>query len=208
MEFLRGWIINIVVTIILVIIIEIIMPGGSTRKYISLVTGLMVMFVIINPFVGLMAGEYELDIRVHEMSRAIAMRDIQYQAENLEEGSREDLILLYKTNLEQEMARQVINTGMAEEARVQAEINEDYGSKDFGSIIGIRALVTGIHEDETESGIQKVEKITVKVGTDRGGTAVETVSPGSGTAEEIKDLLAGTYSLPKEMVDVIIQGSE
>ena len=208
MQFFEGWVLNIVAAIIFVIIIEIILPGGSTRKYISLVTGLMVMFVIINPFVHLMSGGYDLDLVSSEMSRAIAVRDVENQAKKLKEGSREGLTVLYKNNLEQGVARQVIDAGFAGQVRANVEVDENYESESFGSILGIRVVVddTGQKED---AGIKKVDRITVKVFKDtEEENAVEAAGTDSDLAEEIKGFLSQIYGLPGQRIDVTLRGED
>lgn len=208
MEFLRGWIFNIVATIIFVIIVEIILPSGSTRKYIGLVTGLMVMFVIINPFVNLISGEYDLDVRVQQVSRAIALRDVQNQVESFEKGNREGIVMLYKNNLEQQIKSQLVERGLAKEVWVQVEIDENYGSEEFGRLIGIRAVIADAADGEDES-IKKVDKVTVRVSeAGKDGQVIETVSANSVQTTEIVHFLADTYELPAEGVEVTLQGLE
>ena len=96
MEFLRNWVVTIVITMIFVTIVEIMMPSGSTRKYISLVIGLMVMFVIINPVLTLMAGDFDFGSRVYETSRSIALGDVNPQDGQIGKQRQEGVIKLYK----------------------------------------------------------------------------------------------------------------
>ena len=198
MEFLRNWVVNIVITMIFVTIVEIMMPSGSTRKYISLVIGLMVMFVIINPVLTLMAGDFDFGSRVYETSRSIALGDVNYRMGKLENSSREGVIKLYKNSLEQQIAKDIENKGLG---KVQAEvrIEERHDAQDFGSITGIRVLIIDT-ADKDGAGNRKVDRIKVKVGD---GTGQPGIHDGS-MQQEIAKYLAGTYQLPEERIEVVL----
>ena len=199
MGFLGDWVKNIVITMIFVTIVEIMMPSGSTRKYISLVIGLMVMFVIINPFLTLMAGEFDFGSRVYETSRSIAMGDVNYRMGKLENSSREGVIRLYKSSLERQIEKDIENKGLGV-VQAEVKIEERHDAQDFGSITGIRVVITGTAEKDTAGGIEKIDRITVKVGDDTGQPGIHDRS----VQQEIAKYLAGMYQLPEERIEVVL----
>lgn len=199
MEFLRDWVVNIVITMIFVTIVEIMMPGGSTRKYISLVIGLMVMFVIINPVLILMAGDFDFGSRVYETSRSIALGDVNYRMSKLENSSREGVIKLYKSSLEQQIKKDIEDKGLRE-VQAEVEIEERHDAQDFGSITGIRVVITGTADKDRAGGIKKVDRITVKAGDETGQPGIHDGS----MRQEIAKYLAGTYQLPEESIEVVL----
>jgi stage III sporulation protein AF len=199
MEFLRDWVVNIVITMIFVTIVEIMMPGGSTRKYISLVIGLMVMFVIINPVLILMAGDFDFGSRVYETSRSIALGDVNYRMSKLENSSREGVIKLYKSSLEQQIKKDIEDKGLGE-VQAEVEIEERHDAQDFGSITGIRVVITGTADKDRAGGIKKVDRITVKAGDETGQPGIHDGS----MRQEIAKYLAGTYQLPEESIEVVL----
>ncbi|NLZ91103.1 MAG: stage III sporulation protein AF [Clostridiales bacterium] len=199
MEFLRNWVVTIVITMIFVTIVEIMMPSGSTRKYISLVIGLMVMFVIINPVLTLMAGDFDFGSRVYETSRSIALGDVNYRMGRLENSSREGVIKLYKSSLEQQIEKDIENKGLGK-VQAEVEIEERQDAEDFGSITGIRVVITDTADKDRAGEIEKVDRITVKVGDDTGQLGIHEES----MQKEIAKYLAGTYQLPEERVEVVL----
>ena len=50
---LNNWTENIIIAVIISIIIEMILPEGNNKKYVKVVTGLYILYVIINPILGL-----------------------------------------------------------------------------------------------------------------------------------------------------------
>ncbi|NLO25927.1 MAG: stage III sporulation protein AF [Clostridiales bacterium] len=200
MGFLRDWVINIVLTMIFVTIVEIMMPGGSTRKYIGLVIGLMVMFVIISPFVTIMAGDFDLGQSVFEVSRSIQLRDVSLKVNKLEQGNREGIVKLYKGNLEEQIKGDLQNSGLDGEFYVEVEIDEQYDKEYFGSITGIRVVIQDGAEHGPSEGIKKVEKVVVQVDTGDGGTQ----EGGGSQYREVAEYLARTYNVPQYRIDIVV----
>lgn len=206
MGFLREWILNIVVTMIFVTIVEILMPSGSTRKYISLVIGLMVMFVIISPFVSIMAGEFDLGLSIQEASRAISLRDVSMQVKSLEEGNKEGIVTLYKSNLAKQIEDDIVNAGLAERVQAEVVVNGEYGTDSFGSITGIRVVIMETSKADTQDGVIKVEKVEVKVDTHSDEQqAAEPTKQKEQRQQQTAEFLADTYNLPVESIEIVLQ---
>jgi stage III sporulation protein AF len=194
---------------IFVTFIEIMVPEGSMRKYINLVVGLLVMIVIINPFLNLLASDFDMGSKILEMSRAIDLKDTKLQAENLETGQRENIVRVYKNRLEEQIARQVMETNLTASVRAEVFIDEDYESEGFGNIESIRVIVLNAEQNEKKSGKVEVDKVEIKINTKSHENAVSIVSQHKGTIEQdISDYLAGIYGISPDNIDVIIQKPE
>lgn len=194
---------------IFVTFIEIMVPEGSMRKYINLVVGLLVMIVIINPFLNLLASDFDMGSKILEMSRAIDLKDTKLQAENLETGQRENIVRVYKNRLEEQIARQVMETNLTASVRAEVFIDEDYESEGFGNIESIRVIVLNAEQNEKKSGKVEVDKVEIKINTKSDENAVSIVSQHKGRIEQdISDYLAGIYGISPDSIDVIIQKPE
>lgn len=51
-EFLKAWCEEIIVSVIVAIIIEMFVPQGNIKKYVRVVIGIYIVFVIINPIIS------------------------------------------------------------------------------------------------------------------------------------------------------------
>jgi len=51
LEFLKDWIGNIVTVTVIMVIIEIMLPSGKTKKFINVVSGFIILAVIMNPVI-------------------------------------------------------------------------------------------------------------------------------------------------------------
>lgn len=204
MNFLKNWVINIVTTMVFVTIIEIMMPEGSTRKYARLVTGLMVMFVIINPLMNIMAGDFNLGQSVLETSRSIQLKDVSAKIERLEQGNRESISKLYKTNLEEQIKKDVEDNGPVEVIAVEVETDAQYDSGYFGKLISMRVVVQDQEYGKLPQGSTKVERIEIDVDTEP--TRVTRLRNAAGF-QDLRELLARTYNVPKDGVTIeLLQG--
>jgi len=52
-EKLKLWTGNIIVAVVISIVIDLILPSGNNRKYVKVITGLYILYVIINPILNL-----------------------------------------------------------------------------------------------------------------------------------------------------------
>lgn len=50
--FLRNWCEQIIISIFISIIIEMLIPAGNKKKYVKVVVGIYIMFVILNPIIS------------------------------------------------------------------------------------------------------------------------------------------------------------
>lgn len=64
MEFISNWIQGIIVAVIIATIIEMILPNGTSKKYIKVVIGIYVLFSIISPIIEKFAKK---DIDINEV---------------------------------------------------------------------------------------------------------------------------------------------
>lgn len=53
---------SIIIAIIFVIIIEMLLPNGANKKYVQMISGIYLMFTILNPFLGLFNKEIDIDL--------------------------------------------------------------------------------------------------------------------------------------------------
>jgi len=204
-EFLKNWIINIVVTMIFVVFVEILMPNSSMRKYIDFVMGLLVMLVILSPLINVAAGNFNMGSKILEVSGAINAMDVQMQLDKIKKGQEEGIVKTYKKKLEKQIEEQIMRIGLAENARAEVYIDDSYGTETFGTITAIRVTVMNGGNDSAEQAVQKVD-IKVEITGDQQTTG-EVSSQDEQLKEKISGYLADLYTLSPENVEVIFKES-
>lgn len=60
-EFLRSWVLNIVIIIIFITITDVVLPEGNIKKYVRVIIGTFVLLTIIKPFINItdIANDFE-----------------------------------------------------------------------------------------------------------------------------------------------------
>ena len=51
---IKNWCEGIIIAIIISIIVELLLPNGNNRKYVKVVSGIYIMFVILNPLLEML----------------------------------------------------------------------------------------------------------------------------------------------------------
>ncbi len=203
MDHLRNWIINIVITMIFVVFIEILMPSSNMRKYINFVVGLLVMLVILGPLLNIASGDFSMSGKILEVSGVIDAKDVRYQLDKIEEGHKEGIVRTYKHKLQEQISNQIRSAGLAKNVDAEVFIDEEYGSESFGTITGIRVIVREGGSTESGQPVQKVE-IRVDIEEDR-ETAGVLSHQDRQLRENISAYLADLYNLSPENIDIVLE---
>ena len=109
-EFLRNWCEELIVGVFLIIIIEMFVPNGNIKKYVKVISGIYIIFIILNPILSNL-GSVDLN--------EIFSNSEVYAEENFE-SSQDELQNLYAKAIENEIENEFSNI---EDVRV--EFTED-----------------------------------------------------------------------------------
>lgn len=121
MEKVKLWTENIIIVVIISIIIEMIMPEGNSKKYVKVVSGIYLLYVIINPILSLNLDDFN---NVAESLIGNETIEISSQTESVAET--------YVLSLESSIKSQIEELGYSVES-VTITLTSDYS--DFESVI-------------------------------------------------------------------------
>ena len=93
---IKTWVENIIIVVIISIIIEMILPEGNNKKYVKVVSGLYILYVIINPILGLKST-----IDLSELTNLIS------NSETTETYSETDIADTYILSLQSSLKSQI-----------------------------------------------------------------------------------------------------
>lgn len=133
MEWLRQWILAIAGTIIIGSLCDIVVPEGSIRKYVRLVTGLMLTLAVISPFANVSVDELE-----NFEERQTRRRAVEFQ-NSLGERERFDVIRIYRSKLCDSIKKEIQITE-DENIEIKIEVEED-DEKRFGEIKEVSVII-------------------------------------------------------------------
>lgn len=171
LEFLRGWIINIVTISLILILFEIIVPAGKIKKIITLVSGFVLLIAVINPFLQLKNRNFDLSEAVQSDSFYIDRKEVENSSKLLEETQAKQIAEIYKKKLTARIEEEANRLEGITESKATVEINEDYNSEKFGEITKISVQIKKASEKGEEKKkiepVVTVEKIDINAGLNK-----------------------------------------
>jgi stage III sporulation protein AF len=203
---MKGWIINIVTTMVFVAFVEVLLPGGNMRKYVNLVIGLLVMLVIISPLIHLSAGSYNLGIDIFNKGYAIELRDANLLLNNVRHEQRESITKIYRDKVQRQIQEHVERLYPGSRAAAEVYINEDYDSESYGSVLGIRVVLSPSEEARNvENGIE-IGRIIVDIDEKNPQDTVEVLSREHDLVRaDIAGYLSEIYRIPGDQIEIIFK---
>ncbi|MBE7011559.1 MAG: hypothetical protein E7415_02680 [Ruminococcaceae bacterium] len=136
MEGVKEWCIRVVGILILAVMCEGILPSGDVKKYVRILTGLILTIFIANP----VADGFKTDFFIDENEQTV-----DFEAEKMEEKERENVLRLYKANLEKKMNEDLSSVIDNCEFEFQIEV-ESGNMSEFGKIKGV--IITVLTKEE------------------------------------------------------------
>lgn len=120
-EFISEWLKEIVVLFIIVTLMDMMLPRGNMKRYINFIVGLLIIFVVINPFLRLSEINMDMDHNNENFQENMLSSDelsaIQAnQAKKIYEVSiKEDIKNYIESNSEYEVSEVTLITNVEEE---------------------------------------------------------------------------------------------
>ena len=191
-SFISSWAQQIIFAVIIGVIIQMLLPGGKSKKYIKIVIGVYVLFSVISPVVGknidMDFGNYSLEIETNTVL-----------SENNTENSINEI---YKTNLKQDIISKLQNKGYGCES-VEIEVVENYEIEKI-TIKGIYEFKEKEKESEDEKTVSKVNEViinNVQIG-EKDNSIKDQVVKGIPKSEEkeLKKYLNETYAVKEKNI--------
>ena len=111
---MKQWTENIIIAVIISIIIEMILPDGNNKKYVKVVSGLYILYVIINPIFNL-----ESEINFNEITNLVIGENV---VQTVSEG---EIGKTYLLSLQDTLKGQIEDLGYSVDS-VSIVVTSDY----------------------------------------------------------------------------------
>jgi stage III sporulation protein AF len=160
-DFLRGWVINIVTLVTFIILLEILVPSGKIKKFVNLVSGFILVIAIINPFLGVMKKGIDLKEFQITSNNIIDKKEIEESSKILKDDQMKQITEVYRKKIiaqAEEAVKQIKNIS---NVKADVIINEDYNSKEFGAIKRICLELEVNQKDNKIKPVSKINKIQI-----------------------------------------------
>lgn len=194
-DFISSWTQGIVVAVVIATIIEMLVPEGSSKKYIKVVIGVYILFNIVAPVINKVSNN-SLDlselIDLEAYSKEIEMGNKITQ--NINEDNTYNIKELYETNLKKDIKSKIEDKGYKVNS-IDIEIENEYTIKRINL-----KLSKEEENEETTSNIEPIEEVNIQV-TKKEKVEKEESIPQK-EKKELKEYLSTTYSVNTENINI------
>lgn len=198
-DWISTWAQSIIIAVIIATIIEMILPSGSSKKYIKVVTGVYILFTIISPVITKFTGKtlavsdiLELDSYVNEIKQKEVSQNL------LAENNSSSIKDIYTANLKSDIKNKLKQKGYSANNIVLT-----VGDDENYTLNKIEIDIEKIKEDKQEvNEIEAVNKINIIISN----TVVENNKNKSSILdkekEKIKQYLSSVYEIDEK--DILV----
>lgn len=198
-DWISTWAQSIIIAVIIATIIEMILPSGSSKKYIKVVTGVYILFTIISPVITKFTGKtlavsdiLELDSYVNEIKQKEVSQNL------LAENNSSSIKDIYTANLKSDIKNKLKQKGYnANNIVLTVGDDENY------TLNKIELDIKKIKEDKQEvNEIEAVNKINITISNSVVEKNNNKSSISDKEKEKIKQYLSSVYEIDEK--DILV----
>lgn len=204
MAFIREWVITIISVIIFVTFIEILIPNSNYKRYINVITGLLLIVVILTPLTKFINRQINFEEEVLKIFNQLELSTAQNRINNIRYSNDEAVIALYKNKIGEQVKSYIENNTEYIVDEVFVEV-EDENSEQFGTITNLDITLSEKTGD-SKSADKTIEPVQINVSMGRNNN--NTVEASSILISSKEDLIKGDisnlYDVSKDNINVHI----
>lgn len=198
-EIISNWAGELVVSLIIVTIIEMLLPDNKIKKYVKTVIGVYIIFCIISPFIDKekFATIWEDTEKELEKIRIESQVASSQDANSSIEG-------LYIQEFEKEVTRKVEELGYAvKKCKVELQINaskEDAGINAIYLNIGDKKIN---NKQNTDIQVESIQRVQISINNSKEGKNNDKQQEETKEMKELKEILSDYYEIGEEKIKII-----
>ena len=206
MEEIYSWIRNIVIYLLINTIIMNLLGNKSYKIYVSIVSGMILVLIVISPLIKLMKLEENLDYFLQANDFAVEASDFKSDLNRMEEAQVDAIFADYKEKI-QEQVKDILLKEKVYIKNFDITFDYDNESTTFGEILRMDITAKLKKEDEEEQAdnlsIDAIEIESIIFGKDDNSQLEELPSP---LDIELKTELSDFYNIEPGNININIQG--
>lgn len=192
-EFLSSWAQGIIVAVIIATLIEMILPNGSSKKYVKVVIGMYILFTIVSPIIKKVGGKdinlNTIDIEKYEQQIAKSDNTISRKFEDNNTRSIKDI---YVSNLKADISAKLKEKGYEiDTSDIQIKDDENYTIE--------KITLKLIKMEQKQEKNNEIVINTVEIGNTISQKDSKTLSD---EKQEVKDYISETYDIDKKNINI------
>ena len=209
--FFSSWAQNIIVAVIIATIIELILPSGTSKKYVKVIIGVYILFAMISPAIEKFAGNKfnineifntdEYDKKINEAGKNLSKQ--------IEENNNRRIKDVYISNMKSDITTKLKQRGYnVTNTYIKIQNNEDYEIEQISLTVkkDNNLKESNLNEENNtinEIKINSVNKIEIGNNQKNSEDSIEKNTLSNEDINNIKDFVSEEYGLEKEKIEVL-----
>ena len=193
-EFLSSWAQGIIVAVIIATLIEMILPNGSSKKYVKVVIGMYILFTIVSPIIKKVGGkDINLNtINIEKYEQQIAKSDNTI-SRKFEDNNTRSIKDIYVSNLKADISAKLKEKGYEIDiSDIQIKDDENYTIE--------KITLKLIKTEQKQEKNNEIVINTVEIGNTISQKDSKTLSDDD--KQEVKDYISETYDIDKKNINI------
>jgi stage III sporulation protein AF len=203
MEMVYSWVKSIVFFLVLLTIINNLVGKSGYKKYINLITGMILIILVVSPLINLFNINQKLDYYFSKNTFMTDSDNINNELIKMEETQMSRIMDEYKNEIKVQTEKLLEKEGLYI-SNIFIEIDEEEGES-FGTIkhLDLTASYMAGDQSDISSNITKVEIDKIQISEDE--KAKEEKHNLSPTEINVKNLLSDFYNIEPDNINISIQ---
>ncbi|KAA0549464.1 stage III sporulation protein AF [Bacillus sp. BGMRC 2118] len=157
MEFLTGWVANIILFILLATILDMLLPNSNLQRYVKMVVGLLLLVIILNPILSLFHYDVEEIISAAAPFASSEEKNIENLIEmkkkEIQASSRAYILEQTAVQMKEEVEEEVKNKFNLEVSHLSIDVDEkiDVSSSDSTEHFSVHVQLVEKNEAKDEA---------------------------------------------------------
>jgi len=201
-----SWVKNIIIFLVLTTIVTNLLGKSNYKKYIKLITGIILVILVISPLLKLFHLDDTLDFYFSENVLFAETEDINGKLIDMEQGQMSTIFKEYK----EKIAAQVGNLLEVQDlyiVSITITVDEDETSKELGNLkaMDITASYVRQNTNTSSSEIDKIDIEKIEISDKNKSEAVPKKEYLSPSEINVKNLLSDFYNMNSDNINISIQ---
>lgn len=197
-DIISSWAGDLIVSLIIVTILEMLLPDNKTKKYVKTVIGVYIIFCIISPFIN------EKEIEKIFANSEKSLEKIQIQSQVTSSGNEANSIeALYIEEFKKQVTKQVEDMGYNVK-KCDVDIEIDATKEDAG----IHVIYLKLSEKEKDGNsnikVEEIEKVEISIKEQEVGENSSKEDLENQEIIQIKEYLGNYYEINKDCIKISI----
>lgn len=193
-EFISSWASEVIVSVIIATILEIVLPEGNNKKYIKTVIGVYILFSIISPVISKFSNEEIKIENIFNLDSTLSQNTIEVDSIN----TTISIEKTYITKLKQDITKNVEEKGYeVNDIEVKVETKDE---NNFGKIYEIILQIS--QTEKKQNNLAKINEIKIEVTNKNNQQKEDENKVSYNLLKELKESLNKTYEVEIEKIKI------